>query len=47
MNTSLPSTEIVARAVFSPLMINESGQLLRTAFSLRHNEGYISVCQMS
>ena len=47
MNTSLPSTEIVVRAVFSPLMINESGQLLRTAFSLRHNEGYISVCQMS
>ena len=47
MNKPLDSSENVARAIFSPLMINESGQLLRSAFSLRHNESYISVCQMS
>lgn len=39
--------EDVARAIFSPLMLDEHGNLSRAAFDLRHNEDYISVCQMS
>ena len=37
----------VARAIFSPQMIDASGNITRAAFSLRHNENYISVCQMN
>lgn len=36
----------VARAIFFPQMINDRGLLSRAAFSLRHNESYISVCRM-
>ena len=37
----------VARAIFSPQMIDDSGYITRAAFELRHNESYISVCQMN
>lgn len=43
----IPSTENVARAIFSPMMIDERGHILRPAFMLRHNEDYISVCRMA
>lgn len=43
----LDNNENVARAVFSPLMIDENGNLSRAAFSLRHNEDYISVAQIN
>ena len=36
----------VARAVFAPQMVDEYGMITRAAFSLRHNETYISVCRM-
>ena len=36
----------VARAVFCPQMVDENGIITRAAFSLRHNESYISVCRM-
>ena len=47
MNEPLRNTENCARAIFSPLMIDEKGNISRSAFALRHNEDYISVCQMS
>ncbi|MBQ3691512.1 MAG: hypothetical protein II937_16815 [Bacteroidales bacterium] len=43
----LSDNEDVVRAIFSPLMIDENGNLSRAAFSLRHNEDYISVCRTS
>lgn len=43
----LDNQENVARAIFSPLMIDENGNLSRAAFALRHNEDYISVAQTS
>ena len=47
MNEPLNNTEDVARAIFSPLMVDEYGNILRSAFALRHNEDYISVCRMA
>ena len=43
----LDNQEDVARAIFSPLMIDDEGNLSRAAFALRHNEDYISVAQTS
>lgn len=36
----------VARAIFFPQMTDSAGNITRAVFSLRHNETYISVCQM-
>lgn len=51
MDSELPSVILdddkVARAVFSPQMVDAQGNLTRAVFSLRHNESYISVCRMS
>ena len=44
---SLPGKENVARAIFSPMMIDDNGHIQRAAFMLRHNEDYISVCRMA
>ena len=40
-------TESVARAIFSPAMIDSTGNISKAAFGLRHNESYISVARMS
>ena len=45
--TIIEDNDNVARAVFFPQMISSEGVLSRAIFSLRHNESYISVCQMS
>ena len=45
--TIIEDVSNVARAVFSPQMVNSVGIITRAAFSLRHNESYISVWQMS
>ena len=52
MKAKLPNNEDVARAVFSPKMIDGSGRLLLAAFALRvfkdgTKEYYISVSRMS
>jgi hypothetical protein len=43
----IDDSEFVARAIFSPTMIDSSGKIATVAFTLRHNESYISVAQMS
>ena len=40
-------TESVARAIFSPSMVDSDGRISKAAFGLRHNENYISVARMS
>ncbi|MBO7595946.1 MAG: hypothetical protein J6T70_02770 [Bacteroidales bacterium] len=52
MNTQISDNENVARAIFSPQMINSNGELLLAAFALRvfkdgGKEDYISVSRMS
>lgn len=52
MTNQIPDNENVARAIFSPQMINSDGELLLAAFALRvfkdgGKEDYISVCRMS
>lgn len=47
LTTMIANDSDVARAVFSPQMVNVTGIITRAAFSLRHNEDYISVCQMN
>lgn len=44
---SIPDVEDVARAIFSPMMIDDDGRIKRAAFMLRHHEDYISVCRMA
>jgi hypothetical protein len=41
------SSEKVARAIFSPMMIDAQGRITANAFALRHKESYISVNRLS
>ena len=43
----IDNSEKIARAIFSPAMIDDEGRISKAAFSLRHNESYISVARMS
>ena len=43
----LLDTEFVARAIFLPAMLDSNGNVSLAAFTLRHNEGYISVARMA
>ena len=45
--TYIGDAESIARAIFSPAMIDGSGKIAKAAFGLRHNEDYISVARMS
>ena len=52
MNTQISDNENIARAIFSPQMINSDGEVLLAAFALRvfkdgRKEDYISVSRMS
>ena len=44
---AINSAENVVRAIFSPAMIDNAGNISKAAFSLRHNEDYISVARIS
>ena len=41
------SSEKVARAIFSPMMIDVQGRITANAFALRHKESYISVNRLA
>lgn len=43
----LLDAEYVARAIFLPAMLDSNGKISLAAFTLRHNEGYISVARMA
>lgn len=43
----IDDVENVARAIFSPAMIDNTGRISKAAFNLRHNEDYISVARMA
>lgn len=43
----LLDAEHVARAIFLPAMLDSNGNVSLAAFTLRHNEGYISVARMA
>lgn len=43
----LLDAEYVARAIFLPAMLDSNGNVSLAAFTLRHNEGYISVARMA
>lgn len=43
----LLDAEHVARAIFSPAMLDSNGNVSLAAFTLRHNEGYFSVARMA
>ena len=45
--TGILDSENVARAIFCPLMVDNTGKLTKAAFFLRHNEDYYSVARMN
>ena len=47
MASVIDNAEYVARAIFAPAMVDRAGNVSAAAFSLRHNEGYLSVARMS
>ena len=44
--TGILDSENVVRAIFCPLMVDNTGKLTKAAFFLRHNEDYYSVARM-
>ncbi|MBR2238896.1 MAG: hypothetical protein IJ887_13700 [Prevotella sp.] len=47
LNTWIDNSENVARAIFSPAMVDDTGKITKAAFHLRHNEDYFSVSRMN